>query len=470
METSNQFLGTERIGKLMKQYAVPCIVSLLVGALYNIVDQIFIANASYLGSYGNAANTVVFPLTVVALAIAVMIGDGCCAYVSICLGRQEVGTAKRSVGNAVVMAVSSGVVLAALYLAFAAPIISVFGGTVNAETFRHSSEYFFFITLGIPFYMFGQAMNPIIRADGNPRFAMLSTLAGAAVNIVLDPIFIFICRWGMMGAAVATVIGQVLTAVLSVWYLAHMKIIRPQKGDYRLGGQVCGRTLALGITSFLSQISLVAAMAAINNMLRKYGALDPIFGQEQYAQIPMAVVGIVMKFFQIVISIVVGMAAGCIPIVGFNMGAGKFSRVRELFTRLLLAEAAVGAVALVLVEFFPRQLIGIFGAANESSYYTDFAIRAFRVYLCMMIFACINKACFIFLQAMGKAVESTVLSMIREVVFGVGFALLLPVWFGLDGVLYSMPVSDVLTFLVAAVLIVRTYRELNRKDTLPMPD
>ena len=470
METSNQFLGTERIGKLMKQYAVPCIVSLLVGALYNIVDQIFIANASYLGSYGNAANTVVFPLTVVALAIAVMIGDGCCAYVSICIGRQEVGTAKRSVGNAVVLAVSSGVVLAALYLAFATPIISVFGGTVNAETFRHSSEYFFYITLGIPFYMFGQAMNPIIRADGNPQFAMLSTLAGAAVNIVLDPIFIFVCRWGMMGAAVATVLGQVVTAVLSVWYLAHMKIIRPQKGDYRLSGQVCGRTLALGITSFLSQISLVAAMAAINNMLRKYGALDPIFGQEQYAQIPMAVVGIVMKFFQIVISIVVGMAAGCIPIVGFNMGAGKFPRVKELFTRLLLAEVAVGAVALVLVEFFPRQLIGIFGAANESSYYTDFAIRAFRVYLCMMIFACINKACFIFLQAMGKAVESTVLSMIREVVFGVGFALLLPVWFGLDGVLYSMPVSDVLTFLVAAVLIAQTYRELNRKETLPIPD
>ena len=469
METSNQVLGTERIGKLMKQYAVPCIVSLLVGALYNIVDQIFIANASYLGSYGNAANTVVFPLTVVALAIAVMIGDGCCAYVSICLGRQEVGTAKRSVGNAVVLAVSSGVVLAALYLAFATHIISVFGGTVNAETFRHSSEYFFYITLGIPFYMFGQAMNPIIRADGNPQFAMLSTLAGAAVNIVLDPIFIFVCRWGMMGAAVATVLGQVVTAVLSVWYLAHMKIIRPQKGDYRLSGQVCGRTLALGITSFLSQISLVAAMAAINNMLRKYGALDPIFGQEQYAQIPMAVVGIVMKFFQIVISIVVGMAAGCIPIVGFNMGAGKFPRVKELFTRLLLAEAAVGAVALVLVEFFPRQLIGIFGAANESSYYTDFAIRAFRVYLCMMIFACINKACFIFLQAMGKAVESTVLSMIREVVFGVGFALLLPVWFGLDGVLYSMPVSDVLTFLVAAVLIVRTYRDLNRRQTAMEP-
>ena len=188
--------------------------------------------------------------------------------------------------------------------------------------------------------------------------------------------------------------------------------------------------------------------------------MDAVFGQEQYAQIPMAVVGIVMKFFQIVISIVVGMAAGCIPIVGFNMGAGLKSRVRELFTKLLIAEASVGAVALVIVELFPKQLISIFGAANESSYYTDFAVKAFRIYLCMMIFACVNKACFIFLQAMGKAVESTALSVIREIVFGVGLAILLPVFFGLDGVLYSMPVSDILTFVVALFLIVRTYREI----------
>lgn len=213
-------------------------------------------------------------------------------------------------------------------------------------------------------------------------------------------------------------------------------------------------------TSFLSQISLVAAMAAINNMLRKYGAADPIFGQAAYAQIPMAVVGIVMKFFQIVISIVVGMAAGCIPIVGFNIGAGIKSRVRALFTRLLIAEAIVGAAAFILAEFFPQQLISIFGAANESSCYTEFAIRAFRTYLCMIVLACVNKACFIFLQAMGKAAASTVLSMTREVVFGVGFALLLPVFFGLDGVLISMPVSDVLTFAAALFLIFRTYREL----------
>ena len=309
-------------------------------------------------------------------------------------------------------------------------------------------------------------MNPVIRADGSPGFAMASTLAGAVANIILDPIFIFAFRWGMMGAAVATVIGQAITAALAVWYLLHMKTIRPARQDFRPDGRICGKTLLLGMTSFLSQISLVASMAAINNMLRQYGALDPIFGQAQYAQIPMAVVGIVMKLFQIVISVVVGMAAGCIPVVGFNMGAGKSARVRELFTKLLLAEAAVGAVGFVLAEFFPQQLIRIFGASNESAYYTEFAVRAFRVYLCMIIPACINKACFIFLQAMGKAAESTALSMIREVVFGVGFALVLPLFFGLDGVLFSMPASDILTFLVALVLIARTYQALNKREII----
>lgn len=465
METGNQFLGTERIDKLMRKYAIPCIISLLVGALYNIVDQIFIANASYLGSYGNAANTVVFPLTVVALAIAVMIGDGCCAFVSMALGRKEIDKAKRSVGNAVILTVVGSIILTVLYLAFANKIIAMFGGTVNEETFRHSQEYFFYITLGIPFYMFGQAMNPVIRADGNPKFAMISTLAGAVINIILDPIFIFCFKWGMMGAAVATVIGQVVTAILAVWYIVHMKIVKPSRKDFALQWNICTRMLLLGITSFLSQISLVAAMAAINNMLRKYGAQDPVFKQEQFAQIPMAVVGIVMKFFQIVISIVVGMAAGCIPIIGYNMGAEKKLRVKELFTKLLFAEALVGAVALLSAEGFPHQLIAVFGAKNESVYYTEFAIKAFRIYLCMMILACVNKACFIFLQAVGKALESTLLSMFREVVFGVGFALLLPVFFGLDGVLFSMPVSDILTFIISAIIIVKTYKELNTKGT-----
>ena len=451
---SNSFLETEAVGKLMRKYSVPCIISLLVAALYNIVDQIFIANASYLGSYGNAANTVVFPMTVVALAVAVMIGDGACAYVSLCLGAGENEKAHKSVGNAVLLCLVCGVALMALYLVFENGILTLFGGRVNEETFVQSREYFFYITLGIPFYMFGQAMNPIIRSDGSPKFAMVSTVLGAVVNIILDPLFIFGFHWGMMGAAVATVAG------LSVWYLCHMKAMRLTRGSFGMFGSLMKKFLPLGITSFLSQISLVAAMAAINNMLQKYGALDAVFGQAEYAQIPMAVVGIVMKFFQIVISIAVGMAAGCIPIVGYNMGAGRKDRAKELFTRLLVCEALVGAVALFIVELLPGQLIAIFGAANESVYYTEFAVKAFRVYLCMTVFATVNKGTFIYLQALGKALSSTMISMVREVVFGVGFALLLPVFFGLDGVLYSMPVSDILTFVVAAVVIRLTYKEL----------
>lgn len=469
-QKSNAFLETEPVGTLMRKYAVPCIISLLVAALYNIVDQIFIANAAYLGSYGNAANTVVFPLTVVALALAVMIGDGGCAFVSISLGAGEQDKAHRSVGNAVVLCVAVSIVLTAIYLLFQEPILTMFGGRVNEETFRNAKEYFFRITVGVPFYMFGQAMNPIIRSDGSPKFAMVSTLMGAVVNLILDPVFIYLYHWGMMGAAVATVLGQVVTALLAIGYLCRMKAVRLEKSSFKLSASLMGKFLPLGICSFLSQISLVAAMAAINNMLQKYGALDAVFGQAEYAQIPMAVVGIVMKFFQIVISISVGMAAGCIPIVGYNVGAGRKDRTRSLLTHLLVAEAAVGAVALVIVQVFPRQLIALFGAANESVYYTQFAVKSFRVYLCMMIFACVNKGTFIFMQSLGKAVASTVLSMVREVVFGVGFALLLPIFFGLDGVLYSMPLSDLLTAVVSAIVIIGTYAQLKMPEkTLDKP-
>lgn len=357
-EKSNAFLETEPVGSLMRRYAIPCIISLLVASLYNIVDQIFIANASYLGSYGNAANTVVFPLTVVALALAVMIGDGCCAFVSISLGSGAHDDAHRSIGCSVILCVIVSLVVTAAYLIFDEPILTMFGGRVNEETFELSKEYFFWITLGIPFYMFGQAMNPIIRSDGSPRFAMAATVSGAVVNIILDPLFIFGFKWGMMGAAV-------------------------------------------------------------------------------------------------------GLASGCIPIVGYNIGAGRNDRAKQLFKLLLLTEAAVGAVALVIVECFPGQLIAVFGAANESEYYTLFALRAFRIYLSTTILACVNKATFIYLQSLGKAFMSTLLSMVREVLFGVGFALLLPVFFGLDGILLSMPVSYVLTFVISAIVIIYTNKALS---------
>ena len=423
-EKSNTFLETEPVGSLMRSYAIPCIISLLVASLYNIVDQIFIANATYLGSYGNAANTVVFPLTVVALALAVMIGDGCCAFVSISLGSGAHDDAHRSIGCSVILCIIVSLVVTAAYLVFDDPILTMFGGS--------------------------------------PRFAMAATVSGAVVNMILDPLFIFGFSWGMMGAAVATVLGQVLTAGLSVWYLCRMKAARLQRCSFVLSGGLMRRFLPLGICSFLSQISIVAAMAAVNNMLRKYGALDPTFSQAQYAQIPMAVQGIVMKFFQIIISVAVGLAAGCIPIVGYNTGAGRNDRAKRLFKLLLLSEAAVGAAALVVVECFPRELIAIFGAANESEYYTLFALRAFRIYLSTTILACVNKATFIYLQSLGRALLSTLLSMAREVLFGVGFALLLPVFFGLDGILLSMPVSDVLTFFFSVAVIVYTNKVLSK--------
>jgi len=465
MEQNNQsYLITEKVGKLMGKYAVPCTISLLVGALYNIVDQIFIANADYLGSYGNAANTVVFPVTVIALGIAVMIGDGTCAFVSLSLGASRKEDAHKSVGNAVLLCVISSIVLAAIYLIFNEPILTAFGGRVNEETFAYAKEYLFWIAIGIPFYMFGQAMNPIIRSDGNPKFAMIAILVGAVTNIILDPVFIFGLKMGMAGAAIATVIGQMLTAILSLWYICHMKNVKLGRNSFGFSGRLTKKFLSLGLTSFLAQISLVISMAAVQNMCTKYGAMDDIFGQQEYAQIPLAVLGIVMKFFQIAISIAIGFAAGCIPIVGYNMGANRKDRAKKLFTYLLIAEASVGLVALLIVEFLPHQLIGNFGASNESAYYTDFAVKSFRIYLCMMPLAMINKGTFIYLQAMGKAVLSTVISLTREIVFGVFLPIILPMYMGLDGLLWSFPVADILTFAIAAVIVKNVYRELGRKS------
>ncbi len=449
------------LGKLMAKFSIPCIISLLVGALYNIVDQIFIANAKDLGSFGNAANTAVFPLTVIALGLAVMIGDGTCAFVSICRGSKNTEDAHRSVGISVLLSVSVGILLAVLYLLLADPLLSLFGGRVNEETFRLAKEYFFWISLGIPFYVFGQAMNPVIRADGSPAFAMISTLAGAVTNIVLDPIFIYPMHMGMTGAAIATVIGQALTAALAAFYLLRMKTMRLEKRSFRPSLSLTRRTLSLGVPSFLAQASLVLSLAAIQSMCTKYGAADPIFGQAEYAQIPLAVIGIVTKFFQIAASVAIGAAAGCIPVAGYAVGAGRRDRVKALFTRLLLLEAAVGVAALLIVELFPTALIGIFGAAEESVYYTEFAVKAFRIYLCMLPLATVNKGTFIYMQALGRAKGSVLLSFTREVLFGVTLPLLLPVFFGLDGILYSYPAADLLTFLLTAFVIVFTYRSLS---------
>lgn len=447
----------------MFKYSVPLIISLLVAALYNIVDQIFIANADYLGSNGNAANNVVFPLTVIALAFTLMIGDGVCAFVSMSLGARNVKRAGDSVGSAALLSATCGVIIAVVYYIFRDELLTFFGGRINEEIFRLSREYLLFLVPGIPFYVFGQAMNPVISADGSPNYVMFSTLMGACINIILDPVFIFVFHWGMMGAALATIMGQIFTAFMSFWYISrNMKAVKFSRDNLSYNPKLMKNYLPLGMCSFLSQLSLVISVAAVNVMIKKYGALDPVFGQPEFSQIPMAVIGIVMKFFQIVISVVVGLSASCTPITGFNMGAGRPDRVKDLFSLLLKCEVILGIAAFVIVEFFPASIASLFGASGESVHYANFTVRCFRVYLCMIILACVNKASFIFIQAMGRPWVSAGLSMTREVIFGAGLTILMPMFMGLEGVLWSMPVSDALTFIVSLIVIIMIYRELSQ--------
>ena len=450
-EKQNAVLGTAPLGRLMVKFALPCTISLLVGALYNIVDQIFIGWG--VGYLGNGATNVVFPLTVLALGLAVMIGDGACSYVSICFGKGQAENANRAVGSAVTLSVLVGVVVAALYGVFQTPILGMFGAT--EANFAYAKEYFTYITIGIPIYVFGQAINPIIRSDGSPQFAMLSMLAGAIANCILDPIAIFVLHWGVMGAAVATVAGQVITAAMGVCYLCHTKALRLKKDDFKLRGKILAAYLPLGLCSFLAQISLVIAMAATNNMLVQYGA-----GSKYGADIPLTVLGIVMKVFQIIISITIGMSAGCIPIVGYNYGAEKLDRCRGILWRLMGAEALLGVLALLITQLFPLQLISLFG--SESALYNEFAVITFRVYLCMLPLATVNKAAFIFMQALGKPAESAGLSFFREVLLAVPLVTLLPKAFGLMGVLYSMPAADIITFIASGLVLLRADRQLRK--------
>ena len=449
----------------MIRYSVPLIVSLLVAALYNIVDQIFIANASYLGSNGNAANNVVFPMTVIALAFTLMIGDGVCAFVSMSLGARNHKQAGDSVGSAALLSSSVGVVIALVYWVFREELVTIFGGRVNDETFRLAVEYFSWIIPGIPFYVFGQAMNPVISADGSPNYVMFSTLMGAGINIVLDPLFIFGFHMGMTGAAIATIMGQIFTAFMSFRYIAFKtRAISFSRDNLHFHPALMKRYLPLGMCSFLSQIALVISVASVNMMIHKYGASDPIFCKPEYSQIPMAVIGIVMKFFQIVIAVVVGLSASCTPIAAYNVGAGKPERVKSLFTLLLKCEAVLGLTAFVIVEIFPADIAALFGASGESVYYADFTVKCFRTYLCLIVLACVNKAAFIFIQAMGRPYISAGLSIIREVIFGAGLTIIMPMFMGLDGVLWSMPASDALTFVISVCVVVMIYRELSAQS------
>lgn len=462
MNNSNSFLEEEKIGKLMRKFSIPCIISLLVGALYNIVDQLFISNASYLGSFGNAASTVVFPLTVIVLAIATMIGDGACSFISKSLGEKNSEKAGQAAANAIILFVIIGFVIMAIYLIFNETLINLFGGKVNDETFNFSKEYFFWIALGVVFYMFGQGMNPIIRADGSPRFAMISMLAGAITNLILDPIFIFLFKWGMTGAAIATVIGQIVTAVLSLLYLFKTKAIKFNKTCFVLDFNLIKRIFTLGLSSFLTQIAFVLSLFAVLNMCKKYAKLDEVFCKDEYSHIPTACIGIVMKFFQIVMSIAIGLSAGLIPVVSYNEGAKRYDRLKEILRKLLILELIIGFICTCFFELSANLLTNIFGGRNESVVYREFMVKAIRVFLISLPLACFNKGVLIYLQALGKGITSTLLALLREIVLGTILVFILPLVMKLNGVIYFEVVADVITFIVTLFVLRNTRKTIDQ--------
>ena len=455
-ENTNVFLGTERVGKLMRGYAVPCIISLLVGALYNIVDQIFIANADYLGSYGNAANTVVFPLTVAALAIAVMVGDGCCAYVSINLGKKDVKTAKKSVGNAVVLVLLASAALTAVYLLLAEPILTMFGGRVNVETFRYAKEYFFYIALGVPFYMFGQALNPIIRADGSPKFAMASTLAGAILNTILDPVFIFVFDMGVAGAAIATVIGQICGMLLAAYFnvkkntdiTLRVKGFRP---DWRLIGSI----YAIGLPSVIMMAIGSVMTFLMNKILITYHSAH---------ETAATAFGIYFKLNSFIFMPVFGLNNGVVPIIAYNYGAQNRSRMVEAIKRSAIYASIIMLLGIALFQAIPGTLLKIFDATDTM---LTVGIPALRI---ISLSFWIAGACIALggsFQALGKSMYSMVVSIIRQLVFLIPIAYVLARYgqsIGNDDLVWwCFPLAEVASLFVTLAFFRRLYRTLISK-------
>lgn len=449
-EASNAF-ATEPIGKLITKFAIPCVISLLVNSLYNIVDQIFIGWG--VGYLGNGATNVVFPITIVALALSLMIGDGGAAYLSLKLGEGDTAKARRGVGNALAMVIVVSILLAAVFLGFINPILNLFGAT---DVLRpYALQYGFVIGLGLPFMMIPAALNSMIRADGSPKYAMFSMILGAVINTVFDPIFIFVFGMGVRGAAIATVMGQVASFVFSIIYVFRFKNFRLTLADLRPQAAVCRSVLSFGISSFITQIAITIVMALSNNLLASYGA-QSVYGSE----IPLTAMGIVMKVNQILISILVGISTGAQPIIGFNYGAKNFHRVRKAFDIALVASEIVAVVGFLIFQFAPMSVVSLFG--SEEGLYNEFAVLSFRIFLLLCPLTGFQTVAAIYLQAIGKPGKSALLSLSRQIIFFVPAALILPRFLGVLGVLWTGPVADGLAFLLALGLILYERNQLKK--------
>ena len=447
-------LGIGSVGGLVRRFSVPCVISMVVAALYNIVDQIFIG-WSEAGAYGNAATNIVYPFTVFALGLALLVGDGAAAGFSIALGKGDKKQANRYVGNGLTILVAIAVILCMIGFARSTQILGLFGGNPEeAECYVYATDYYRIICLGIPFYMIGQGMNACIRADGSPKYAMGCTLAGAVTNLIFDPILIFCFDMGVKGAAIATIMGQILTFVMSIAYLTRAKNFKMDAEILRPERKTAVNIISVGMASLIVQLSIVIIIAVNNNLLTKYGyETFASTGEAFGAVIPLAVVGIVMKVFGIVISIVIGVSLGGQPIIGFNMGAGNMKRVKEtiqLITKLVLF---VGFIAFLIFEMIPDTIIFLFGSHNTPEY-MEYARLCIRIFLGGIILTCYIKSAAIILQSMGNSLKSTVLALLRDVfIFVPASIIIATILRSIVTMLWAAVISDVIAALIGFLFI-----------------
>ncbi len=450
-ETKNPF-GVEPIGRLILKFAIPSVIALLVNSLYNIVDQIFIGWG--VGYLGNGATNIVFPITIVALALAMMIGNGGAAFLSLKLGEGEIEDARKGVGNAVTLVTVVSLVLTLVFLVGIDPILTLFGAT---DVLRpYALGYGVIIGIGLPFMMISAAINSMIRADGSPKYAMASMVIGALINVILDPVFIFIFHMGVRGAAIATVVGQVASFVVSVVYLPRFKTVRLSAITFRLKRKTCGNIVTFGLSSFITQFAITIVMALTNNLLAVYGA-SSVYG----AEIPLTATGIVMKVNQILIAILLGIATGTQPIIGFNYGAKNYHRVKQALEISLIVSEIISVLAFLLFQFAPMSVVNLFG--SEEGLYNEFAVKAFRIFLMLCPLTGFQTMAAVYLQAVGKPVKSAILSLARQIIFFVPAALILPLFLGVDGVLWTGPVADGLAFILSLVLLGYERNHLKRE-------
>lgn len=451
--------GQEKISKLLLKFSVPCVAGLLISAFYNIVDQIFIGN-SELGFLGNAATGVSFPVICIANAFAWCVGDGAASYLSICSGRKDSESAHKCIGTGITVSFIISIILMSLCEIFATPLMSMFGA--SSQTLDMAVEYFRIVAAFFPFYLLLNVMNSMIRADGSPSYAMAAMLIGAVLNIALDPLFIFVFKWGIAGAAWATAIGQTASFIFCVVYFFKPKSFKLTKHSFIPDLPVLRSIVSLGAATFVTQISIVILSLVSNMTLAYYGELSK-YGPD----IPISVFSIQTKVYSIVHSIVTGIVLGGQPIFGYNYGARKMDRVKEAYSLVLRLTIIIGIIAVLIFELCPQVIIGIFGSGNEL--YQEFAVKTFRIYLSLTVVTCLVKMTAVFFQSIGKSVHAVVASLIRDIVCFTPLAIILPKIFesaeagsGISGILFAAPISDLVALGVIIGLTVPFFRELNK--------